>query len=98
MNATTAAILVMCDSLPGGREQLLNDLIPLMADKIYFSHEAIARRYDVSLSAVKVWRSKNLLTPSLKIPGGTARYTLADLHRFEELSGREEAEALLEEA
>lgn len=92
MNATTAAILSMCDALPGGREQLLNDLMPLMADKIYFSHEAIARRYDVSLATVKVWRGKNLIVPSLKIPGGTVRYSLADLHRFEELSGREEAE------
>ena len=90
MNATTAAILTMCDSLPGGREQLLNDLMPLMAEKIYFSPEAIARRYDVSLAAVKVWRSKGLLAPSLKIPGGTARYTLADLHRFETISGRKE--------
>lgn len=92
MNATTAAILTMCDSLPGGREQLLTDLMPLVADKVYFSPESVARRYDVSLAAVKVWRKKNLIVPSLKIPGGTARYTLADLHRFEELSGREEVE------
>ncbi len=90
MHATTAAILTMCDSLPGGRDQLLTDLVPLLADKVYFSPEAIAKRYAVSLSAVKVWRSKNLLVPSLKIPGGTARYTLADLHRFEEISGRKE--------
>lgn len=92
MHATTAAILTMCDSLPGGREQLLNDLTPLLADKVFFSPEAIAKRYDVSLATVKVWRSKNLLTPSLKVPGGTARYTLADLHRFEEISGRKEEE------
>lgn len=98
MNATSAAILTMADALPGGREQLLNDLMPLMAEKIFFSPEAVARRYDVSLAAVKVWRSKNLLVPSLKIPGGTARYTLADLHKFEKLSGRKGGEEDNEEA
>lgn len=92
MHATTAAILTMADALPGGREQLLNDLMPLMADKIFFSPEAIARRYDVSLPTVKLWRAKGLLCPSLKIPGGTARYTLSDLHKFEKLSGRKEEE------
>lgn len=90
MNATSAAILTMADALPGGREQLLNDLMPLMAEKIFFSPEAVAKRYDVSLPTVKVWKAKGLLSPSLKIPGGTARYTLADLHKFENLSGKEE--------
>lgn len=98
MNATSAAILTMADALPGGREQLLNDLMPLMAEKIFFSPEAVARRYDVSLAAVKVWKTKGLLNPSLKIPGGTARYTLADLHKFEQLSGRKGGEEDNEEA
>lgn len=98
MKATTAAILTMADALPGGREQLLNDLMPLMAEKIFFSAESVAKRYDVSIPTVKVWRSKKLLIPSLKIAGGTARYTLADLHRFEQLAGRKEGDAEEEEA
>lgn len=92
MNATTVAILALADALPGGREALLKDLAPLCGDKLYFSPEAVARRYDVSLSCVKMWRRKGLLTPSMKIPGGTARYTLADLMQFESSTGRKEGE------
>lgn len=92
MNATTVAILALADSLPGGRNALLQDLAPLVGDKLYFSPEAVAKRYDVSLSCVKTWRAKGLLTPSMKIPGGTARYTLADLMQFESSTGRKEAE------
>ena len=92
MNATTVAILALADALPGERETLLKDLAPLCGDKLYFSPEAVARRYDVSLSCVKMWRRKGLLTPSMKIPGGTARYTLADLMQFESSTGRKEGE------
>lgn len=92
MNATTVAILALADSLPGGRNALLQDLAPLVGDKLYFSPEAVAKRYDVSLSCIKTWRAKGLLTPSMKIPGGTARYTLADLMLFESSTGRKEAE------
>ena len=92
MNATTVAILSLSDALPGGREAFLKDLAPLCGDKLYFSPEAVAKRYDVSLSCVKMWRSKGLLTPSMKIPGGTARYTLSDLMKFETSTGRKEGE------
>lgn len=92
MNATTVAILALADALPGGRNALLQDLAPLCGDKVYFSPEAVARRYDVSLSCVKTWRSKGLLIPSMKIPGGTARYTLSDLMKFESSTGRKEGE------
>lgn len=92
MTATTLAILALADALPGGRESLLNDLAPLCGTKVYYSPEAVAQRYDVSLSCVKAWRAKGMLVPSVKIPGGTARYTLADLIKFESLTGRKEAE------
>ena len=92
MTATTIAILSLADALPGGREALLNDLAPLCGKKVYYSPEAVAKRYDVSLSCVKTWRSKGLLIPSMKIPGGTARYTLADLMKFESSTGRKEGE------
>lgn len=88
MNATTIAILSLTDTLPGGRDAILNDLAPLLASKMYFSAEAVAIRYEVSLSCVKTWRGKGLLVPSLKIDNGTARYTLADLIDFEKKSGR----------
>jgi|GEM_PF-5995098 len=92
MNATTVAILALADALPGGRTALLKDLAPLCGDKVYFSPEAVASRYDVSLSCVKMWRSKGLLVPSMKIPGGTSRYTLTDLMKFELSTGRKEGE------
>ena len=89
MNAATTAILALADAtVPGGREALLDDLAQLLADRKYYSAEKVAERYDVSLSCVKVWRGKGLLVPSMKIPGGTARYTLADLEKFETISGR----------
>ena len=90
MNATTAAVLALCDTFPGGREQLIEDLLPIIAERKFFSAEKVAERYDMSLACVKVWRAKGLLVPSMKIPGGTARYTLADLAEFEKLSGRKE--------
>lgn len=99
MTPATLAMLTLADAtLPGGRNQLIDELLPLLAEKKYFSAETVARRYDVSLSCVKSWAAKRLLTPSFKIPGGTARYTLADLHAFEKLSGRKEAEDSRSEA
>lgn len=93
MKSNTLAILTLADAVfPGGRAELLDDLMPLCRDKVYFSPEAVAKRYDVSLSCVKVWRAKGLLVPSLKIPGGSVRYTLLDLANFEQSSGRKEAE------
>ena len=92
MKAQTAALLLFADAtFEGGRDELLKDLIPLLADKKFFSPEKVAERYDVSLSTVKVWRRDGKLTPSLKIPGGTARYTLSDLEKFELATGRKEA-------
>lgn len=89
MNATTIALLNLADALPGGRAAILEDIAPLISDKVFFSPEAVAKRYDVSLSCVKTWRAKGLLIPSMKIPGGTARYTLADLADFEKRAGKE---------
>lgn len=89
MDATTSAILNLLDTLPQGRSSILSDLAPQISDKVFFSPEAVAKRYDVSLSCVKTWRAKGLLIPSMKIPGGTARYTLADLAAFEKRAGKE---------
>lgn len=88
MKATTLAILNLIDSLPGGRNAFLYDIAPLCADKVFLSAESVALRYDVSLSCVRSWSSKGILVPSMKIPGGTARYTLDDLAKFEEENKR----------
>ncbi len=91
MNATSLALLQLADSF-GMREQFLEDIKPLVAERLHFSPERVAERYDVSLSSIKSWRAQGLLTPSLKIPGGTARYTLKDLMEFESRTGRKEQE------
>lgn len=90
MKASTMAILALTEALPGGRAEFLKDMAPLVADKIYFSPEAVAKRYDVTVSCVKSWRAKGILVPSMKIPGGTARYTLGDLIKFEQVTGRKD--------
>lgn len=84
---TTQAILALADTLPGGREAFLAEIAPIVGDKIYFSAESVAERYDVSLSCVKKWRESGKLKPSLKVGEGTARYSLADLIGFEQANG-----------
>ena len=81
MKATTLSILALADAL-GIREQLLEDLRELVAEKVYFSPEKVAERYEVSLSAVKKWRADGLLIPSFKVSGGTCRYNPERPHRF----------------
>ncbi len=87
MNATSLALLQLADSL-GMRDQFLEDIKPLVAERLHYSPERVAERYDVSLSSIKSWRAKGLLTPSLKIPDGTARYTLKDFMEFERKTGK----------
>ncbi len=84
MKPTTAAILALADAvIPGGREALLADLLPMMAKERFFSAEDVAERYHVSLSCVKQWRQSGLIKPSMVITAGTVRYSLLDLKRFE---------------
>lgn len=84
-------IFQIADSLPGyGRDALIMDVKPFVREKLYFSQKEIAARYKVTLDCVKQWCKAKKLQHSLKIPGGTIRYTLADLDRFEELTGRTE--------
>ena len=93
MKAETAALLLFADAtIPGGREALLEDLVPLLADRRFYSMAEVAKRYSVSERAVKGWRQEGKLIPSLKIPGGTVRFSLADLLKFETETGRKEAE------
>ena len=91
MKAETIALLNYVDAtFPGGRAAFFEDVAPLLVDKVFFSPESLAKRYDVSLSCIKTWRAKGLLIPSMKIPEGTTRYTLADLVDFEKRAGRNE--------
>ena len=84
MKPQTLAMLVLADSVfPKGREEFIRDLIPSLALKKFLTIEDIAERYQVSISAVKTWIAAGKLVPALKIPGGTARYTLADVLNFE---------------
>ena len=93
MNTTTQTLLTVADLIvPGGRAAFLEDLVPLVADKKFFSTEEVAERYRVSVSTVKHWRDVGMIVPTLKIPGGSVRYTLADLQKFEQETGRKEAE------
>lgn len=97
MNAITAIILQIADAaLEGGRQQLFREIAPLMQQEIFLSAASVAKRYDVSLQTVKHWRREGKLTPSLKIKDGTARYTLADLEKFQEITGRKEVEQVNE--
>ena len=93
MMAATVALLTLADAVvPGGRQALLDDLAPLVGAKKFFTTEDVAERYAVSLPTVKFWRQRGVLVPGLKIPGGTVRYTLAELLEFEKKTGRKEAE------
>lgn len=93
MNALTQSLLTVADTIfPGGRAAFLDDLVPLVADKKFFSTEEVAERYRVSIPTVKNWRKEGKIVPTLKIPGGSVRYTLADLQNFEQQTGRKEAE------
>jgi len=84
-------IFQIADSLPGyGRDALIMDIKPFVREKVYFTQKEIAARYKVTLDCVKQWCRGKKLCGSLKVPGGTVRYTLADLDRFEELTGRTE--------
>ena len=93
MKAETAAILALADTIyPHGREDLIADLHTLIRDKKFLTIEDVAERYQVSPSCVKQWRAAGKITPSLKMAGGTVRFTLADLEKYEELNGRKGGE------
>ena len=92
MKAETLAVLQVADLVvPGGRAAFLADIVPLVAAEKFFTTEDVAERYSVSIPTVKYWRSSGKLVPTFKVPGGSVRYTLADLQRFE-LTGKKEAE------
>lgn len=59
---------------------LFADLVQLIAG---FTTEDVAKRYRVSIQAVKMWRKGGKIVPTLRIPGRLVRYSLADLQRFE---------------
>ena len=93
MKAATLTVLQVADLVvPGGRNAFLDDIVPLVASKRFFSTEDVAERYSVSIPTVKNWRASGRLVPTLKIPGGSVRYTLADLVQFEKQTGKKEAE------
>lgn len=92
MKAATLTVLQVADLVvPGGRNAFLDDIVPLVADRKFFSTEDVAERYSVSIPTVKYWRQAGKLVPTLKVPGGSVRYTLADLQKFEQ-TGKKEAE------
>lgn len=91
MNNITISILNHADSIPDyGRDKLIEDIIPLVGHKIFLTQEQIAERYQVSTSTVKSWCAKRWLTAGFKLPNGTARYSMADILKFEEKLGRKE--------
>ena len=92
MKAATLTVLQVADLVvPGGRTAFLADIVPLVASQKFFTTEDVAERYSVSIPTVKYWRKEGTLVPSLKVPGGSVRYTLADLQKFEQ-TGKKEAE------
>lgn len=83
MDTTTQAILELADKVhPGGRKLFLAEIAPLVSDKIFLSAESVAKRLDVSVSCIRHWKEIGRLVPTIKIPGGTARYTLEDIENF----------------
>ena len=93
MKAATLTVLQVADLVvPGGREAFLADIVPLVAAQKFFTTEDVSERYSVSIPTVKYWRKEGRLVPTLKIPGGSVRYTLADLYKFEHQTGKKEAE------
>ena len=89
MQKTTESILTILDSLPGGRMAFLEDIAAEFAHLRFYTAQDVADRYQVSKSLVSKWATDGLLVPSLKVSGGTARYTLADLIAFENSNRRE---------
>ena len=93
MKAQTLAILNLADTAyPGGREELLSDLLPLLTNRKFFTMKDLAERYAVSLTCIKKWRQDGKLTNSVHLTDGAVRFTLADLENFEKLTGKKEEE------
>ena len=91
MKVETLAILNMVDLFfPGGRDEFLKEIVPLIADEKFYTTGELADKLRVSVPTIKNWRKEGKITPTLKIPGGSVRYTLADFERFKEI-GRKEA-------
>lgn len=89
ISANLLIIFQIADTMPGyGKEMLLSEVKPFVREKIYFKQQEIADRFKVTLDCVKQWCKAKKLQHSLKVPGGTIRYTLADVEQFEELTGR----------
>jgi predicted DNA-binding transcriptional regulator AlpA len=83
MREQTVALLALADAIiPGGRQELLKDLRPLLnADRFYTPHQ-IAEMFGMSLSTVRNWSTTGKLVPSIKVDNGTVRYTQEDIDRF----------------
>ena len=93
MNLLTVKLLDIADMLfPRGRDEFLDDVMPVLKDRHFYTTEELAERYRVTPNTIKNWRAQGKLVPSLKIPGGSVRYSPADLHNFECETGRKEAE------
>lgn len=84
--ATTLTMLNVADAIfPGGRAAFIADIAPLAAAQRFFTTGDVAKRYRVSILAVKNWRRWGRLVSTLKNP---ERYTIADLQRFENEVGQ----------
>lgn len=93
MNTLTVKLLDIADTLfSKGRDEFLDDLMPILKDRHYYTTEELAERYRVSVPTIKNWRKEGKLLPSLRIPGGSVRYSPSDLYKFEHETGRKEAE------
>lgn len=85
MHPTTAAFLAQADTIPGyGRTQLIKDMIPLIKDEVLFTYKEVAEHFKVSYPCIRNWVAVGKISPSIRIPGGTVRFTLADLQNFKD--------------
>ena len=76
------AMQVIVDMLPDSFSKPEPAPPPPIAELEYLTVADMARRYGVSVSAIRKWRSRNLLPPAVMI-GDLPRWHVADLEKWE---------------
>ena len=83
MHPVTTSILAQADAVPGyGRRGLFNDIIPLIKSEMLYTTNEVAERVKVTIHCVKKWQAQGRLKESVKISGGTVRFTEEDIQNL----------------
>ncbi len=85
ISLVTHAILQLADSIPGySRNKLIEDCAPLWKGNKMFTQSDVAEHLDVTIQTIKNWNAIGYLIPTLKLPGGTCRYSISDIEVFKQ--------------